>query len=56
MTLIQLIEYAATLIGTGTSRKAVDLEFASMGIDIAVVEEILNMINDDGSYRRVELT
>lgn len=56
MTLIELIEYAATAIRSGITRQAIDLEFARMGIDLAVVAEILNTINDDGSYRRVEMT
>ena len=55
MTLIELIEYAATALRCGMARTTIDIEFARMGIDIAVVEEILSTLNDDGTYRRVTL-
>jgi hypothetical protein len=54
MTLIELIEYAAVSIRNGISRQSIDLEFVSMGVDMAVAAEIFNTLNDDGSYRRYD--
>ena len=55
VTLIELIEYAAEYLRLGCERAMIDLEFARMGIDPAVVAEILHTLNDDGSLRRINI-
>lgn len=52
MSLLDLIDFCASLLASGFTRNDVDLELNRMGIDLAVIEEIQHTLNDDGSQRR----
>ena len=53
MTLIELIEYAASILQNGGTETEIELQFARFGVDVAVVQEILHTLNSDGSMRRL---
>jgi len=55
MTLIELIEYYASLIKEGKTRSQARLALDRACVVDRIIEAIVASVNDDGSYRRVKV-